>query len=209
MINNADDSGSLGYIRVVGSSSVIPTSLNIETPELLVYNMGLGSESRGLYIQIEDDKYVKLAEEWTYVKLTSAYTTTSTAPSSSPLAFTPLPNSHYLVEGCFFLQSAVTTTGVRPGLSWPTGTTQEAAWMISPSSATAFSSRFWGAPGPASVAATAVAVANEGFLGKLDGQFVTEGSVSGDFAVTLTSETNGTEVRLMENSWIRYKTLNI
>ena len=147
------------------------------------------------------------ADPWTYIKLADNAITTSTANAPTALTFTPEPNKQYLVEGWLYLQAQATTTGARPGISWPLGTLQEAAWAMAPSNATTITSRFWGAPTAANVAATGVAVANEGLFGMVYAMFVTGPSVSGDFTVTIASEINNSQARIMANSWIRYRTI--
>jgi len=148
------------------------------------------------------------SDPWTYVKLETTVTSTSTANTATALAFGSLAaDTHYIFEGMLFMQSSVTTTGVRPGISWPTGTTQETAWMQSSTSVTAFTSRFWGAPTTANAGATSAAVANEGQHGRFEGQFVTGGSPTGSLRITLASEIAASEVRLMANSWLRYRTI--
>jgi hypothetical protein len=145
-------------------------------------------------------------EPWVYVKLASDFVTNGTANADTLLAFHPDPNTTYEIEGRFFLQAAATTTGARPGIKWPTaGVLQNAAWMMSPNSATAFSSRFWGNTAGANAASTGVAVANEGIYGQLQALLVTGGSVTGDFIVTLASEVAASDARIMANSFIRYR----
>lgn len=145
------------------------------------------------------------ADPWTYVKLTANFLNSTTTNTSSLLRFTPEANSFYEVEGKLFLQSAATTTGPRPGISWPTGTTQEAAWMMAPSSATAFISRFWGAPTTANAASTGVAIANEGLYGQVKAMFLTGATPAGNWTITLASEISASESRIMANSFIRYR----
>ncbi len=147
------------------------------------------------------------SDPWTYVKLAGTAETTGTANLATALAFTPLANTHYIVEGMLMLQSAATTTGARPGISWPGGTSQETAWVLAPNSATAFVSRLWGAPTAANAAATGIAVANEGYYGKIEAQFITGASPSGNFTVTIASEIAASAARIMANSWIRYRTI--
>lgn len=146
-------------------------------------------------------------DPWTYVKLVSNAVTTATGNTATGLAFAPDPLSHYVVEGQLFLQAAATTTGARPGLSWPTGTTQEVGWVLAPTNATAFVSRFWGAPTGANAASTGVSVANEGIFGRIEAQFITGVSPGGSFSVTIATEIAGSEARIMANSWIRYRKL--
>lgn len=147
------------------------------------------------------------SDPWTYVKLAETAITTVTQNTVTALGFTPAANSHYIFEGMLFLQTAATTTGARPGIAWPTGTTQDSAWMLAPNNATGFVSRFWGVPNTANAAATAIAVANEGLHGRFEGQFITGASTSGNLAITIASEIAGSEARIMANSWIRYRTI--
>jgi hypothetical protein len=144
---------------------------------------------------------------WTYVILATAELTSATTPAiNTALQFSPIANTRYEIEGRFYLQSAAVTTGVRWGLVWPTGLNQNAAMGISPSSATAGTYRFWGNTAAANVAATGVAVANEGIYGELQALLVTGATPSGAFTVTLATEIAASEARIMENSFIRYRT---
>ena len=147
------------------------------------------------------------ADPWTYIKLADNAITTSTANAPTALTFTPEPNKQYLVEGWLYLQAQATTTGARPGISWPLGTLQEAAWAMAPSNATTITSRFWGAPTAANVATVGVAVADDELFGMVNAMFVAGPSVSGDFTVTIASEINNSQARIMANSWIRYRTI--
>jgi hypothetical protein len=144
--------------------------------------------------------------DWIYLKLTADAISTATASANTLLSFLPDPNSHYEIEGKFFLESIATTTGVRPGISWPTvGLNRNVAWMISPISATTFASRFWGNTASANAASTAVPVANEGIYGEVKAMLVTAGSVTGEFAITLASEIAGSQVKINADSFIRYR----
>lgn len=155
-----------------------------------------------------DGKAAIGSDPWTYVKLASNATTTVTANTDTALAFTPPTNSVVIFEGQLFLQAAVTTTGARPGIKWPTaGVLQNIARVESPNSATAAALRFWGNTGAANAAATGVAVANEGLFGQVQGTIVTGATVTGNLIVTLASEIAGSEVRLMANSWLRWRTI--
>lgn len=177
-------------------------------------------DSFGLFVDQELDKVARSLEShrevieeggsgdpWTYVKLPATVATTATASLDTDLAFTPVPDSHYLFEACLFLQAAAATTGARPGIKWPSGTVQEAAWAIAPSGETTFNSRFWGAPTPNFAASDGVPVANEGVFGKVEGQFLTGPSPSGQLVITIASEVAGSEARIMANSWLRYRTI--
>jgi len=145
------------------------------------------------------------ADPWTYVRLLADFSTSGTANANTLLAFTPLANTMYEIEGRFLLQCDVVTTGPRPGISWPGGALQDGAWMVAPSSATAFVSRFWGAPTTFNAANTGLPVINEGFYGQVSALLRMGGSPTGDFTITLASEIAASAVRIMANSFIRYR----
>lgn len=148
---------------------------------------------------------IEPSDPWTYVRLLADFSTSTTANAATLLAFTPLADTMYEIEGRFFLQSTVVTTGARPGISWPGGSLQDGAWMVAPSSATAFASRFWGAPTTANAASTAMPVINEGYYSQVSAVLVMGGSPTGDFTITLASEISASAVRIMANSFIRYR----
>lgn len=146
------------------------------------------------------------ADPWTYVALSAAVLNTTVNAVDTLLKFTPQANKRYAFEAKLIMQSAATTTGVRPGLKWPTaGVLQSGAKVESPISATGSVVRFWGSPSSANAAATAVPVANENLLGTVDGIIVTGAAPAGDMIITLASEVAASEVRLMENSFLRYR----
>ena len=148
------------------------------------------------------------SDPWNYVKLAVNATTTGTANIDTALAFAPPALSTVVFECQLFLRAAATTTGARPGLKWPTvGVLQNIARAESPSSATAAALRFWGNTAAANAAATGVAVANEGLFGQIQGTIVTGPVVTGNLIVTLASEVAASEVRIMANSWLRWRTI--
>lgn len=148
------------------------------------------------------------ARPWTYVILGSTFENSTTSNSAvTGLSFTPLANTRYEIEGRFILQAAATTTGPRPGIDWPNaGVSQNAAWIVAPKSATAFASRFFGNTNTANAASTGTAVVNEGIYSQMQAIMVTDGSISGDFQITLASEIASSASRMMVNSFIRYRT---
>lgn len=147
-----------------------------------------------------------IPEPWTYIKLTDTVESSSAGRTDTALAFTPDPNSHYVIEGMLFVQTTVTSTGPRPGLGWPSaGVLQNSAIMTAPNSATTNAFRLWGAKSYAAAASGGLPAIDEGFHAEFRAQIVTGASVTGQFVVTLASETNGTTVRMMQNSWIRYR----
>lgn len=145
-------------------------------------------------------------DPWNYVFLEANAVSIITASVDTALQFPLEPSSQYEIEARLYLQAAATTTGVRFGIKWPSvGVLQNAARAESPSSATAATLRFWGNTASAVVAATGVAVANEGIFGKLEALMVTGPVVTGAFIVTLATEIAASETRIMANSFIRYR----
>jgi hypothetical protein len=142
---------------------------------------------------------------WAYFRLTDDFSTSlATAVAVGGFGFTPFPHKTYAVEGCFLLRTNTTTVGARPGVSWPTGLADGAAWITAPNSYTAFASRFIPSGAAASAAGTGLASTTASHLGTLWATIVTGESVSGAFQITLASETAGTTVTMKAGSWIRY-----
>lgn len=148
------------------------------------------------------------SDPWAYVKLMADASTTSTASIATALAFTPPTNSVVIFEGQLFLQAASITTGARPGVAWPSaGVLQTIARIESPNSATAAAVRFAGGAASANVAATGIPVANQSAFGQIQGTLATGAVVTGSVVITIASEIAASEVRLMANSWLRWRTI--
>jgi hypothetical protein len=145
------------------------------------------------------------ADAWVYVFLENDALNSTTSSIDTLLTFTPLANKRYEIEMRFFMQSSRTTAGVQIGLKWPTGVKQNIAWLTSSNSATTSSDRFWGNTVTARVAALSVEIANEGVWGGGSAVMVMDDSVSGEFIVTVASESTSSQARIMANSFIRYR----
>lgn len=145
-------------------------------------------------------------DPWTYVKLGSDFTTSSaTAANVTGLAFTPAASKTYIVEGFFMLRTATATVGPRPGINWPTGTSDGAAYIDAASTAAAIVIGTGNPSGAVSSANTGVPTTTGSWPGTLVATLVTGGSPSGALQVTLASETAGTNVTMKAGSWIRYR----
>lgn len=148
------------------------------------------------------------SDPWTYVKLASDFTTSlATNANVTGLSFTPNANSTYVIEGFFLLRTATATVGPRPGIAWPTGTSDGAAQIESANSAVA---QQYGAGNPSGAfnsASTGVPTTTGSWPGAMWGTVVTGASPSGTVQVTLASETAGTNVTMKAGSWIRYRTI--
>lgn len=149
------------------------------------------------------------SDPWTYVRLTSAdFTTTSaTAVDVTGLSFTPSANLRYEFEAFLMVRTATTTVNPRPGLAWPTGGTDGVAQILESQVAA-------GNLLPASGNINAALLVGVGGLPnttqswpvRIQGMFIAGATPSGTVRVQLASETAGTTVRVVLNSFIRYRT---
>lgn len=121
--------------------------------------------------------------------------------------FTPAAGTRYLVEIHVLLRTATATVGARPGISWPTGLSDSGAWLQAPNSATAYAQRSWGAASTASAASTGLPDTTNSHLAIGGAYFITDGSPSGTFGLTLASETGGTSVTMRAGSILMYRTI--
>lgn len=148
------------------------------------------------------------SDPWTYVVLGSDFTISTTANNNvTGLAFAPGASSTYVVEGFFMLRTATTTTGARPGMSWPSGTTDGASRIVASNSATASAFGNRGTGATFNAASTGLPNTTESWPATLWATVVTGGSPSGNVQVTLASETAAVNVTMRRGSWIRYRTI--
>lgn len=149
-------------------------------------------------------------DPWTYVKL-AAPVTADTITVDTALAFTPLSNLHYVVEGVMVVRSPAITTGIRPGIKWPlTGSSliSSAALISVANSASTLISRVYGLlVQNVNAASLATATANEDTYAEMSATFVTGATSAGTFGITLTSEIAGSLVSMRVGSYLRYRTI--
>lgn len=144
---------------------------------------------------------------WTVVTLAEDFAnSTTTAQNVTGFAFTPEANKGYLIEIYASCQAAATTTGARPGWTWPTGLTLGTGWMQSPNSATA-SAQVWGSAASGEVVcnATGVAVANRPYIHIGQAHIIAGPSVSGSFQIRLRSEVAASAVTMKAGSFMRVR----
>lgn len=149
------------------------------------------------------------SDPWTYLRLASDFTTTSsTAVDVTGLGFAPAASGRYEFEGTLMLRTATATVNARVGLAWPTGGTDGVA-MISESQTAG------GAPLSANgninasllIAVGGLPNTTQSWPAWLDGMFLAGATPSGQVRVQLASETAGTTVRLVAGSFLRYRTV--
>ncbi len=146
------------------------------------------------------------SDPWTVKKLTGDFTTSLTANTNvTGFNFAPASNKTYLIYGTFLLRTATATVGTRPGIAWPTGLADGTARMEASTSLTASVIRSWGAINTQNATSTGLAdTANSHFAG-LEALIVCGGSMSGNFQITLASETAGTNVTMKAGSYFMYR----
>lgn len=145
-------------------------------------------------------------DPWTVVRLANDFTTTSgTAVAVTGLAFTPAANKRYEFEAKLRLRTATATIGPRPGLTWPTGTTDGGVGIWAPNSATAEAIARQPAGVAAVAASTGVPNTTASWPGFISGEVQMGASPSGSVQVTLNAETAGTTVTMKAGSFLRYR----
>jgi hypothetical protein len=143
---------------------------------------------------------------WTVVKLTSPFTTSLIANTNvTGFNFTPASNKTYLIYGTFLLRTATATVGGRPGIAWPTGLTDGTARMEASTALTTSVIRSWGAKTTQNATSTGFADTTNSHFAGLEALIVCGASMSGDFQITLASETAGTNVTMRAGSFFMYR----
>lgn len=142
---------------------------------------------------------------WTNVILGADFSTTATANTNvTGLSFAPQANKRYLVETYLLLRTSAAATGARPGYAFPSGMTDFGAWLQSPSSATASVQRWFGPATTQNAASTGLADTTNSWIAIGQAYIIAGASPSGNFQVTLASETAGTSVTMKAHSFVRY-----
>ena len=145
-------------------------------------------------------------DPWTYVKLGTDFVTSSaTAVDVTGLAFTPAADKTYEFEAVLRLRTATATVGPRPGLAWPTGTTDGVAGIDMTSSAT---DRLLanGNPNAAILAAVGgLPNTTKSYPAWITGNVTMGASPSGTVSVQMATETAGTNVTVKAGSYLKYR----
>lgn len=150
------------------------------------------------------------SDPWTYIKLATDYPTTlATWATVTGMSFTPAANTDYEVEWCLLCQTAVTTVGARPGISWGTGYEYGGVALYTPSSATAqtiVNGSINNAAGTAQAAVGGLPIINRSYAHYGQATF-RSGTTPTAFNLQLASETAGTAVTAKAGSWLKYRTI--
>jgi hypothetical protein len=148
------------------------------------------------------------SDPWNVVKLASDFTTSATGNTNvTNFNFTPAANKTYLIFGYFLLRTETATVGARPGVAWPSNLTDAIMRMEASTSLTASVIRTWGARTTQNATSAGLAPTADSHWGSLDGIIITAANVSGNFQITLASETSGTNVTIKAGSILMYREL--
>lgn len=187
------------------SAATLLADVNAATFVPVARDAGAGTFSDG---RVKLGKLALLDGEWSYIKLAANFLNTTLLDNATLLAMgTLLPNTHYVFEGMFFVQTIVATTGPRPGLSWPGGLTANAARLITPNSASADATRHFGGVTTQNASGTGLPIADVTHLANTFGMFITGAAPTGTLTITLASEIDLSEVRMMAGSFLRWRAL--
>lgn len=147
------------------------------------------------------------SDPWTYVKLATDKTVSSSAAVSVGLSFSLSAGQSYEFVARLYVRTATATVGPRPGVAWATGLTDGVVFIQQTSSATA--NVF--ANGNISAAVLApvggVPTTTGSWPALIEGWCIAGGTPSGSIAVQLASETAGTNVFAKAGSFLKYRTV--
>jgi len=148
------------------------------------------------------------ADPWTYVRLTTDFTTTSaTAVDVTGLAFTPAANQRYEFEAQLMIRTATATVNPRAGLAWPTGMTDGVANIDEAQTASTILMARGNINAALLVAVGGLPNATQSWPCSIWGMAIAGATPSGNIRLQLASETAGTTVRVVAGSWLKYRTI--
>lgn len=144
---------------------------------------------------------------WTYLKITSKFTTTNTSATRvTGLLFTPESNKIYEIRGFFSLRTATATEGAQLGLVWPAGYTNGCARLTVGDSASTVVISQGSAGTTLLVSTTGLPDTTGSWPAEISASLVVGSSPSGVFQITLQSEA-GAPVSVEPGSFIKYKVI--
>lgn len=147
-------------------------------------------------------------DSWTYIVLSADVSNNSLTPINvTDFVVSPVANKTVVIQGQFIARAAAATTGVQPGVTWPTGVDGVIQTLHAIGSGTALN-QSGNNTGAFTSAATAAPAANTSWPISVFITMAGSGSVSGSLQFTLQSEIASSQVTIRAGSWIRYRTIN-
>ena len=146
------------------------------------------------------------SDSWTYLRLTSDFTTTSaTAVNITGLAFTPAANQRYEFEAILLLRTAAATVNPRTGLAWATGLTDGVGLINQAQAATTQLMARGNINAAMLIAVGGLANNTQSWPCDVEGMAIAGATPSGDIRLQLATETAGTVVTVKAGSFLKYR----
>ena len=153
-----------------------------------------------------DAKQAVGADGWTRIKLTDDYSISTTAAGNIPgRAFTPAANTSYEFEAMLLMRTAVTTTGPRPGLTWPTGMVDGVVMIDASSTAVARVLANGNIAAEVVCNNTGLPNTTQSFPARFVGTVIAGASPSGNVQLRLRSEVAASAVTVKAGSFLKYR----
>jgi len=153
-----------------------------------------------------DAKQAVGADGWSRVTLTDDYSISTTAAGNIPgLAFTPAANTRYEFEAILLMRTAATTTGPRPGLTWPTGMVDGVVMIDASSTAVARVLANGNIAAEVVCNNTGLPNTTQSFPASFVGRVIAGASPSGNVQLRLRSEVAASAVTVKAGSFLKWR----
>lgn len=146
------------------------------------------------------------SDPWTYLKLTSDFTTSSaTAVDITGLGFLPVANTVYEFEAQLMLKTATATVNPRTGFAWPTGMTSGVVNINQSQTATTQLLAFGSIAAASLIAVGGLTNTTAAWPAIVYGVAMAGATPSGNIRAQMASETAGTVVSVLAGSFLKYR----
>lgn len=146
------------------------------------------------------------SDPWTVLALAADFTTGSATAVDVGLGFTPVANTRYMFEAMLGIRTATATVNPRVGLAWSTGLTRGVAQIDEAQSATARLMANGNIAASLLMAVGGIPNTTQEWPVTVWGWFRAGATPSGQVRIQLASETANTIVRVVQDSYLRFRT---